>query len=193
MRSVCIFVIILRAGVPAIRERRIDIMALLQEWREWAYSYDDNTREGQEFWASYFMLEKGIYEQLLKDPKNVVSGTVEELAKKFEIETILMVGFLDGINESLVTENPIETMEADTEVSLDIDLEKLYYNMVACRAEWLYTLEEWDNLLSKERREELYKAQKMSTTVVNKERKIGRNEPCPCGSGKKYKKCCGAN
>jgi SWIM/SEC-C metal-binding protein len=23
------------------------------------------------------------------------------------------------------------------------------------------------------------------------ERKIGRNEPCPCGSGKKYKKCCG--
>lgn len=28
------------------------------------------------------------------------------------------------------------------------------------------------------------------TTVVN-EKKTGRNEPCPCGSGKKYKKCCG--
>ncbi|HEN21252.1 MAG TPA: preprotein translocase subunit SecA, partial [Desulfobacteraceae bacterium] len=26
-----------------------------------------------------------------------------------------------------------------------------------------------------------------------KERKIGRNDPCPCGSGKKYKKCCGIN
>ena len=24
-------------------------------------------------------------------------------------------------------------------------------------------------------------------------KKIGRNDPCPCGSGKKYKKCCGAN
>ncbi len=23
--------------------------------------------------------------------------------------------------------------------------------------------------------------------------KLGRNEPCPCGSGKKYKKCCGMN
>ncbi|MHC4388714.1 MAG: SEC-C metal-binding domain-containing protein, partial [Planctomycetota bacterium] len=23
--------------------------------------------------------------------------------------------------------------------------------------------------------------------------KVGRNEPCPCGSGKKYKKCCGKN
>jgi preprotein translocase subunit SecA len=32
-----------------------------------------------------------------------------------------------------------------------------------------------------------------SQTVVNKEKKIGRNDPCPCGSGKKYKKCCGAN
>lgn len=29
-----------------------------------------------------------------------------------------------------------------------------------------------------------------SFTVVNK-RKVGRNEPCPCGSGKKYKHCCG--
>jgi len=27
--------------------------------------------------------------------------------------------------------------------------------------------------------------------IVRKEKKIGRNEPCPCGSGKKYKKCCG--
>ncbi len=30
-------------------------------------------------------------------------------------------------------------------------------------------------------------------TTVRKEKKVGRNEPCPCGSGKKYKKCCGAN
>ena len=28
-------------------------------------------------------------------------------------------------------------------------------------------------------------------TVKREGRKIGRNEPCPCGSGKKYKKCCG--
>jgi hypothetical protein len=29
-------------------------------------------------------------------------------------------------------------------------------------------------------------------TVVREEAKVGRNDPCPCGSGKKYKKCCGA-
>ena len=28
-------------------------------------------------------------------------------------------------------------------------------------------------------------------TVVREEDKVGRNDPCPCGSGKKYKKCCG--
>ena len=29
--------------------------------------------------------------------------------------------------------------------------------------------------------------------VVNKDKKVGRNDPCPCGSGKKYKHCCGMN
>ena len=86
--------------------------------------------------------------------------------------------------------NPIEEMEKDTVVTLDIDLEKLYYNMVAAKAEWLYELPQWDHILTQERRKELYKEQKSSMTVV-KPPKIGRNEPCPCGSGKKYKHCCG--
>ena len=30
-------------------------------------------------------------------------------------------------------------------------------------------------------------------TVVNEGPKVGRNDPCPCGSGKKYKNCCGKN
>ena len=32
-----------------------------------------------------------------------------------------------------------------------------------------------------------------SQPIVNAKKKVGRNDPCPCGSGKKYKKCCGAN
>ncbi len=31
----------------------------------------------------------------------------------------------------------------------------------------------------------------VADTFVRQERKVGRNEPCPCGSGKKYKQCCG--
>jgi preprotein translocase subunit SecA len=34
---------------------------------------------------------------------------------------------------------------------------------------------------------------KASKTVVNDSAKVGRNDPCPCGSGKKYKNCCMRN
>ena len=47
-------------------------------------------------------------------------------------------------------------------------------------------------IYSEEELKKLYKEQKESTTI-RKEKKIGRNDPCPCGSGKKYKKCCGKN
>ena len=167
-------------------------MGLLQEWREYAYGVELNSKEGKAIWDKYFEQEKAIYQQLLAAPEKVVSGTVQELADKYGMELNYMVGFLDGINDSLKNPNSIEEMEADTVVSLDYDKEKLYYNMVAAKADWLYGLEQWDALLTPERRKELYKEQSSSTTVV-KPPKIGRNDPCPCGSGKKYKKCCGRN
>ena len=118
--------------------------------------------------------------------------SVTKLAEKYNVELLIMVGFLDGINESLKQENPIDTMTEDTVVNLGYDKELLYKNMVEAKAEWLYTLEAWDSLIDEERRKVLYKEQKSSTTVV-KGPKVGRNDPCPCGSGKKYKKCCGKN
>ena len=96
-----------------------------------------------------------------------------------------MVGFLDGINDSLKVQNPIETMDENTTVSL-------YKNMVDAKADWLYNLPQWDKIFTPEKRKELYLEQKKSGTVV-KAHKIGRNDPCPCGSGKKYKFCCGRN
>lgn len=165
-------------------------MGLLQEWREYAYGVELNSKEGKAIWDKYFEQEKAIYQQLLATPEEVASGTVQELADKYGMELNYMVGFLDGINESLKEPNPIEEMEADTVVKLPIDLESLYYHMVEAGADWLYELPEWDELLTPERRKELYREQKKSGTIV-KERKVGRNEPCPCGSGKKYKYCCG--
>ena len=167
-------------------------MGLLQDWREYAYGVDINSKAGKAIWDKYFKEEKAVYEQLLADQSDIVSGTVGGLSQKYNMELKYMVGFLDGINDSLKEPNPIEDMTEDTEVKLDIDLEKLYYNMVEAKAEWLYGLPAWNTLLSEERRKELYLKQKKSGTIV-KEKKIGRNDPCPCGSGKKYKKCCGAN
>ena len=35
--------------------------------------------------------------------------------------------------------------------------------------------------------------QNVTQTIVRRDQKVGRNDPCPCGSGKKYKQCCGRN
>ena len=64
--------------------------------------------------------------------------------------------------------------------------------MVKAGADWLYGLEEWNDIFDEDTRKALYKEQKKSTTVVNEGPKVFPNDPCPCGSGKKYKKCCGA-
>ncbi len=168
-------------------------MTLLENWRSLAYGDGLNDKERERLWSGYFAIEKGIYEQILSDPSQVVEGTVKELAEKYQTEVLIMTGFLDGISESLLGyENPIETMDEDTVVKIQIDPEKLYYNMVAAKADWLYNLPMWDQILTEERRKELYKQQKASGTIV-KGPKIGRNDPCPCGSGLKYKKCCGKN
>ena len=167
-------------------------MALLQEWREIAYSQQTDREQLQNFWTDYFMIEKGIYEKLLSNPEEVVKGTVKELAEKYDVEVMTMVGFLDGINDSLKIQNPIEEMDENTEVNLGFDLETLYKNMVDAKADWLYELPQWNSIFSEEKRKELYLEQKKSGTVV-KGPKIGRNDPCPCGSGKKYKHCCGRN
>ena len=163
---------------------------LLETWRGIAYNQEQTQKQYDEFWAAYFAQEKEVYKDILSKHGTPVTGTVEELAKKYNMEVLTMVGFLDGIDESLKKSYDLENITETSEVSLDYDDEKLYKNMVAARADWLYGLEEWNDILSEDKRKVLYKEEKLSGTVV-KEKKVGRNDPCPCGSGKKYKYCCG--
>lgn len=167
-------------------------MSLLTDWREKAYDPNADQKALNKLWQDYFLKEKAVYEQLLADPDTEIKGTVKELAEKYNMDIQTMTGFLDGIDESLVTPNPIEEMDENTEVSLLFDKKKLYRNMVGAKAEWLYTLPQWDAIFSKDEQKELYLEEKKSGTI-RKGAKIGRNDPCPCGSGKKYKKCCGKN
>lgn len=162
-------------------------MALLEQWQQYAQEQQEGP-QGTQFWKDYLQREKEVYQRILesKPRKNTVKG----YAEKYGVDLMTMVAFLDGINDSLKEKNPLETMEEDTEVNLNYDKELLYKNMVEAKASWLYELPQWDKLIPKERRKELYKEQKLSKTVV-KGPKVGRNDPCPCGSGKKYKKCCG--
>ena len=167
-------------------------MALLKKWRDMAYSETADKGSLQKLWTEYFQKERDIYATLLKNPDEVVKGTVKELAEKYGVDLMTMVGFLDGINDSLKEQNPIDDMEEDTEVNLGFDKELLYKNMVNAGADWLYNLTEWEAIFDEDKRKALYKEEKASHTI-RKEEKVYPNDPCPCGSGKKYKKCHGKN
>lgn len=114
--------------------------SLLDQWRDMAYDRNLSKNELETFWSRYFTIEKKIYEQLLDNPEEEVRGTVKELAEKYGQDVMTMVGFLDGINDSLKVPNPIETMDENTDVTLVFDKEMLYKNMVDAKADWLYEL-----------------------------------------------------
>ena len=166
-------------------------MALLEQWRDLAYGQGLDAGKQKKLWEEYFAKEKTVYEQLLSSPEETVSGTVKELAARFDMSLMQMTGFLDGINDSLKEANPIEDIEEDSTVQLGFDKELLYKNMVAAKADWLYNLEQWNDIFDREKRDALYKEQINSGTFRHEGEKVKPNDPCPCGSGKKYKKCCG--
>jgi preprotein translocase subunit SecA len=164
-------------------------MGLYEKWDEIA-GQERSQEEYDNFWQAYFESEMKVYENILQNKQNVIEGKLSEIAAKYNMEPEIFVGFISGINTSLINEVEVESLSEDSDIKLEIDYEKLYFNMLAAKAEWLYGLKQWDDILTVERRKEIKKEYNISQTVV-KEEKIGRNDPCPCGSGKKYKKCCG--
>ena len=138
---------------------------LYQQWQNIAYDETADRSQLEKFWGTYFQIEKEIYEKLLSNPDEVVKGTVKELAEKFGQEVLTMIGFLDGINESLLIEIDLDTVEEDTVVSLAFDKERLYKNMVAAKADWLYELPQWKEIFSEEELKKFYKEQKESITL----------------------------
>ena len=164
-------------------------MSLYTEWTEMVVEYV-KTKGEEAFWVEYSKLEKGIYKELLANHKEVTKTTINELANKHNSTVEFAMGFMDGINDSLKNQYDLETIDADTELVFDLNLETLYFNMLDAKAEYLYTLPQWEGIFSEEKRAEIQKQFRESKIVRNFD-KVGRNDMCPCGSGKKYKKCCG--
>lgn len=166
-------------------------MSLYERWIDMSQNQGSESAE-IEFWQEFLQWEKAAYEKLISSKNTDLSGKITDLSEYFNGKPEQVMGFLDGINESIKEPLELEAIEEDTEINAEVDWEKLFYNMVNVEATWLYGIEAWDEILTKEHRKEVIKAHKKSKTIV-KEPKIGRNDPCPCGSGKKYKKCCGKN
>ena len=164
-------------------------MSLYTQWTEMVVDYV-KTKGEEAFWVEYSKLEKGIYKELLANHKEIRKTTINKLAKEHNSTVEFTMGFMDGINDSLKNQYDLETVDADTELVFDINLETLYFNMLDAKAEYLYTLPQWEGIFSEEKRNEIQKQFRESKIVRNFD-KVGRNDVCPCGSGKKYKKCCG--
>ncbi len=165
-------------------------MSIYEQWLSKAF-----TKEGRSIdavWDVYLPAEQKVYEYIIGEKVSKLSGTISELAERFNMSIEYAVAFVDGINDVLPKPYDINSLDENSQIDLDIDFEKLYKKMVEYKAEHLYNLPQWDNVFTKEERDKFFKQQRMSRTIV-KGAKIGRNDPCPCGSGKKYKKCCGAN
>jgi len=165
-------------------------MSLYSEWNA-ACQEERDEKTYKEFWSAYFEAEKENYKKILGDHTRVFEGKLSALAEEFDMNSVVFTGFLDGINSSLKKELNLDRLKEGTALKLDIDFEKLYFNMLEAKASWLYKLDEWDDVLEQEKRKAIAKEWRESKQAVSN--KVGRNEPCPCGSGKKYKKCCGAN
>ncbi|MEG0914636.1 MAG: SEC-C metal-binding domain-containing protein [Christensenellaceae bacterium] len=164
-------------------------MSLYEQWQQ-LVQMPQTPQDQKAFWDDYFGAETEVYKKILSDTSVVYEGTLEETAKIFEMEPVVFCGFIDGINTSLKKEINMDSLKETSTVKLDVDFEKLYFNMMEAKAKWLFTLPEWESVLTKEKREEITKNWRLSKQAVS-EKTVGRNDPCPCGSGKKYKKCCG--
>lgn len=168
-------------------------MSYLELWNE-RIEDTSNEEKFKEYVSYYYQLEKEAYNRILEAyPENAefLSGTAKDMAEKLGFpnkDMEIFVGFIDGIGGSLTEEVDASLIEDETEISLAIDYEKLYWNMLDAQAEWLYKLPGWEKVLTKEQREVITKD--FRTSKIVRREKIGRNDPCPCGSGKKYKQCC---
>lgn len=164
-------------------------MTLYEQWEK--YEVDSPSQEEyKRKIEDYLVREKNVYAHILSNVDEITEGTITELGKRFDMTDAEFVGFVDGINSSLIEEYDLATLTADSSVRFEIDFKKLYWNMLDANAEWLYGLEQWDVILPQEERTQMKKEYNRSKIII-KDKKVGRNEPCICGSGKKYKKCCG--
>ncbi len=166
-------------------------MNLYKQWSDFVVNYV-KTKGEDNFWKEYSKIETKIYSSFLKNYPQGDEGILTDLAKKYDVDEVFFVGFLDGINESLRAELDLESLDENSKIILDVDYEKLYFNMLDAKADYLYNLPQWGSIFDSEKRKQITLDWRASKTVV-KESKIGRNDLCNCGSGKKYKKCCGLN
>lgn len=165
-------------------------MTLYEQWQE-KLNNQNASKEYADFFTRYLEQETVVYKQLLGEKRFTLEGTLAGLAAAHEMDVVTFTGFLDGANTSFTQEVKLEELTEESALNQTFEPEKLYYNMLVAKANWLYDLPEWGDILTESQRRDIRMRYNLDSRATSE--KVGRNDPCPCGSGKKYKKCCGAN
>ena len=162
-------------------------MSLYSEWHE---KLEKNRENGTDeaFINNYISAETEAYRSILESGDTQISGKLSELAEAYQMDNVTFMGFLDGINSSLENDLDLESLEPDSEITLSINLEKLFYNMLEARQNGSMV---WRNGRPPYE-EKQGNSQKIPRRSPRRKDQVGRNDPSSCGSGKKYKNAVGS-
>ncbi|TYS89420.1 hypothetical protein FZC88_14960 [Rossellomorea aquimaris] len=124
--------------------------------------------------------------------------------KSAEAEQALLRLFDQTANitaKTLISDYLCQQLSTDAIPKIEAFIEEGYDENMLCLEESLYVncvmngivhpkLTQWKSLIEEVEKHSLDEQPLLVTQPVQTEDKVGRNDPCPCGSGKKYKKCC---
>jgi hypothetical protein len=154
--------------------------------------FDDN--------VAFFVID--ILKKIKLEQTEAVLIQAFDEAERLDIKTLLAKALCEQLSKVAISKIESLIEEGYAEDMTDL-VEPLYCNCVVNGVahpkleEWQQAIEE-KRLAQLQRQAELDKMTKENSLMTKSKPKvqgqggeIGRNEPCPCGSGKKYKKCCG--
>ena len=154
--------------------------------------------EEKKGFSKYKIINNSI--ELLTNINNNLKN-IKVICKKYKLPEILEAFLLSHTNETIITKTLLkEVLKIENVRLTEKEINRLYKELekeLDNSVLWAfngYTKNEIKAIINNQK-EELRKKneeiRELKAQIKEKERKIGRNEPCPCGSGKKYKKCCG--
>lgn len=136
---------------------------------------------------TYKLKEEEIGEEMFREIERVI--LLQVVDSKWMDHIDAMDQLRQGIGlRAYGQENPVRAYQIE---GFDM-FEEMNHSIQEDTVRYLYHVESPEKMKRKRVAKPISTDREPQKTIV-KGRKIGRNEPCPCGSGKKYKKCCGAN
>jgi uncharacterized protein len=169
----------LQHALDLIMEHHNEVVSLLSPPdEEFSPVYDHDERPNEPYWETWvsgFERAMRLRPDAWADIAEAMEGTPPQDVELSVAMMLELAALSDGTSE----------LTEDQTAAITTDVPNLIANIVFNIQAWTSTQRQADPHPS-------MVAASMAAPLVSS-RKIGRNDPCPCGSGRKYKKCCGAN